>query len=43
MNNEHTQKKEEQRVRRRDKKKHPKMAVHGRGMKRFAGNTKKSS
>jgi len=27
---------EEERAKRRDKKKKPKMAVHGRGMKRFA-------
>tara|TARA_Y100000031_G_C7965408_1_gene267897 strand:- start:380 stop:505 length:126 start_codon:yes stop_codon:yes gene_type:complete len=32
---------EEERAKRRHKKKNPKMAVHGRGMKRFAGRKKK--
>lgn len=37
----HEQHKEESRAQRREKKKTPKMAIHGKGMKRFAGTKKK--
>jgi hypothetical protein len=43
MCTDHTEQKERKRTKRRDKKKNPKMAMHGKGMKRFAGKPKKTS